>query len=71
MVKNFGYDFFVGISIVNFAVARSKKNGYDMATIFKGWGVRELLATMWLRYRGVGGSTQFSGYVVFGQPLGG
>ena len=38
MATNFGYDFFVGISKVNFTVARSKKNGYDMATIFLGVG---------------------------------
>ena len=38
MATNFSYDFFVGISKVNFTVARSKKNGYDMATIFRGGG---------------------------------
>ena len=40
-----------------------------MATIFQWWGVPELLATIWLRYSRVGGSTNFIGYVVFGQPL--
>ena len=38
MATNFGYDFSDGISKVNFTVARSKKNGYDMATMFLGVG---------------------------------
>ena len=38
MATNFGYDFFVGFSKVNFTVERTKKNGYDMATIFLGVG---------------------------------
>ena len=40
-----------------------------MPTIFLGRGVPELLATMWLRYNGVGGVYTFFGYIVFGQPL--
>ena len=47
--------FLLVFSKVKFTVVRSKKSGYDMATIFLGVGVRELLATIWLRYCGGGG----------------
>ena len=68
-VTKFGYDSFARFSSVTFYGWLRLKSGYDMATIFQGWGVPELLATIWLRYSRVGGSTIFFGYVVFGQPL--